>query len=63
MDESAGCEGKEKFTDLSIAQRAAGRRPGRNVYKCPICSHYHVGSHRKTAMDKFKRPAPRRLGR
>lgn len=56
--DSAQCLGKQKFTTLAEAQRAANainrrKRRGRNkthvregaveVYACRCCDHYHIG--------------------
>ena len=38
------CEGKVAFHERQLAEKAAGRRPGRNAYKCEICRMYHVGT-------------------
>lgn len=43
-DEEGGCVGKERFRSARIAWEAAGRRPGRNAYRCPFCGSWHVGS-------------------
>jgi len=38
------CSGKERFQKRSDAERAVGRRPGRDVYKCDECYGWHVGT-------------------
>ena len=39
------CLGKHKFTEKKLAERVASRGGGRqNVYKCPLCKHWHIGS-------------------
>lgn len=38
------CHGKEPFADRRHATAAAKRRRGRQVYRCPHCRDYHVGS-------------------
>lgn len=56
------CIGKEAFDDFELAQRAAKRRRGRSVYRCKICSRYHVGSSLHIPRKPYKRPSPGRLG-
>jgi len=38
------CDGKEPFADKAIANRAARRKKGRNVYRCQHCKQWHVGA-------------------
>ena len=38
------CHGKVKFTDMSIANKAASRKPGLQVYRCKACRSFHVGN-------------------
>lgn len=45
---ASGCEGKQAFTDPTLAariahkQRSSGRKM--RVYKCQWCKHFHIGS-------------------
>lgn len=38
------CAGKESFDKRSRAEKAAKRRTGRQVYRCPHCQQWHVGT-------------------
>ena len=46
--EIAGCEGKVKFESWALAREVTKRRGRhqkiREVYKCPYCHKFHVGS-------------------
>lgn len=39
-----GCEGKAAFSSPALAHKAAGRRVGRQVYRCEFCGAFHVGT-------------------
>lgn len=39
----AGCEGKVKYRDRSIAERVAKKRKKLHAYKCEFCGEYHIG--------------------
>ena len=48
-----GCDGKEQYLNIELAQNVATRinkrKPKRrvNTYKCKECGFYHVGSYDK----------------
>lgn len=38
------CEGKKPFLCRPLAMKAAGRRKGRQAYRCRYCRFWHVGT-------------------
>jgi hypothetical protein len=51
------CGGKHRFDSLKFAEEIASRsnrrrHHGLSAYKCPVCSGWHVGSHKGRATTK-----------
>ena len=48
------CDGKEPFDLRSRAEKAAKRKTGRQVYRCPHCQQWHVGTKPQKKQPKLK---------
>lgn len=60
-DDAAGsCEGKEAYRSPALAHKVLKRRRHRDdardldVYRCPFCGSWHLGTHRKRN-DRLRR--------
>jgi hypothetical protein len=69
--QASACRGKTRYPDKAIARRAM-RRTRRHpdcvvqltIYRCPICSGWHLTSQDRTvrARSRGARPSPRTQG-
>ncbi len=57
------CNGKVGFHSPSLARKAAGRKPSRQVFHCLACGLFHVGNrpHSLRLADRRPRPAVQRI--
>ena len=49
------CDGKVPFKRMGLAKDAAKRRPGRIVYRCKHCFHWHVGTPERKEKRLYRR--------
>ncbi len=49
------CQGKVGFQSPTLARQAAGRRAGREFYRCAACGLYHVGNRMQRAVHKQRK--------
>jgi hypothetical protein len=44
LDALVSCEGKTRFPEPRLAERAKGRKGKRTIYRCKHCKGWHIGN-------------------